>query len=100
MTESRTRGAIARYLSPPGADAAVHREDHARRIAGAVGGKEGHQVADLAGVRGPGERQALLEFPVAVLVAELILGAGLQQRDVAVGADRSRIDADHADVVG
>ena len=29
-----------------------------------------------------------------------MLGAGLQQRDVAVGADRARIDADHADVVG
>ena len=79
---------------------AIDGKDHARGIAGAVRGQERHQVADLARMGGAAERHALLEFLVAVLVAELVLGAGLQQRDVAVGADRAGIDADHADVVG
>src|SRR5260370_29376229 len=49
---------------------------------------------------GTAERQALLKLGVAVLVTELVFCAGLQQRDVAVGADRAGIDADHADIVG
>src|SRR5271167_3803093 len=49
---------------------------------------------------GTAQRQALLEFLVTVFVAELVLGAGLQKRDVTVGADRTWIDSDHADVVG
>src|SRR4051794_30342375 len=87
-------------LPPARTDPAIHRENHARGVAGAFGGEEGHEIADLARMGGPAARQALLEFLVAALVAELLPGAGLQQRDVAVGADRSRIDADHADVVG
>src|SRR3984893_8214826 len=86
-------------LSPPRGDPAIDCKNHARGIAGAVGGEEGHQVSDFPGVRGTAERQALLEFLVAVLVAELVLGAGLEQRDVAVGADRAGVDADHADIV-
>ena len=79
---------------------AVHRKDHPRRIARAIRRQERHQVADLARMRGAAERHVLLEFLVAVLVAELVLGPRLQQRDVAVGADGAGIDADHADVVG
>src|SRR3954447_26839521 len=75
-------------LSPARADAAVDREDHARGVAGAVRRQECHQVADLARVRGTPQRQALLKFLVAVFVAELVFRARLQQRDVAVGADR------------
>src|ERR1051326_3624263 len=85
---------------PPRRNTAVDGEDHARRIARAVGGEERHEVADLARMRRPAERHALLEFLVAVLVAELMLGAGLEQRHVAIGADRARIDPDHADIVG
>ena len=51
-------------------------------------------------MRGTAERQTFLKFLVAVLVAELVFCAGLEQRDMAIGADRPRIDADHADVVG
>src|SRR4051794_18589600 len=87
-------------LAPSRADAAVHGEDHTRSIAGAVGGKKRHQVADLPGMRGTAERHALLKFAVAVLVAELVFRARLEQRDVTVGADRPRIDADHADIIG
>src|SRR6202044_2063698 len=87
-------------LAPARRDAAIDREDHARGIGGTVRGEERHQVADLAWMSGPAVRKALLEFLVAVFVAELVLGAGLQQRDVAIGADRARIDADDANVVG
>src|SRR5271163_4389345 len=87
-------------LPPTRADTAVDGEDHARGIAGAVGGEERHQVTDFARVRRPAERQALLEFLVAVLVAELMFGASFQQRDVAVGTDRAGADAHDADVVG
>src|SRR5205807_736000 len=87
-------------LTPPRRDTAIDREDHAGSVAGTVGGEERHQVADLPRMRGTGERQALLEFLVAVLVAELVFCAGLQERHVAVGADRSGIDADDANVVG
>src|SRR6202166_5367030 len=87
-------------LSPSGGDAAIDGKDHAGGITGAVRRQKRHQVADFAGVRGAAERQALLEFLVAVLVAELMFRAGLQQRDMAVGADRAGIDADHADIVG
>src|SRR4051812_13049698 len=86
-------------LTPSRADAAIDRKDHARGIAGAVGGEERHQVADLARMGRTAERQAFLEFLVAVLVAELGFRASLQQRDVTVGADRPGVDADHADVV-
>src|SRR6266849_3969807 len=85
---------------PPRADAAVDGVDHARGVAGAVGGEERHQVADFARMRGTAERKTLLKFRIAVFVAELVPGAGLEQRDMAIGADRTRIDADHADVVG
>ena len=51
-------------------------------------------------MRRPAERHAFLEFLVAVLITKLVLGAGLQQRDMAVGTDRAGIDADHADIVG
>src|ERR1700721_4356867 len=51
-------------------------------------------------MRGTAERKALLEFLVAVFVAELVLSPGFLQRDVTVGADRTRVDPDHADVVG
>src|ERR1700682_2770620 len=90
----------ASRLTPACGDAAVDGKNHARGVTGAVRRKERHQIADLAGRGRAAERQALLKFLVAVFVAELVLGAGLQQRDVAVGADRPRIDADHADVVG
>src|SRR5205085_1533515 len=40
------------------------------------------------------------EFPVAVLVAELVLRPRLQQRHVPIGTDGAGIDADHADIVG
>src|SRR5712664_4709719 len=85
---------------PPRADAAIDGVDHARGVAGAVGGEERHQVADFARMRGTAERKTFLKFRVAVFVAELVLRAGLEQRDVAVGADWPGIDADHADVVG
>src|SRR5260370_6185848 len=49
---------------------------------------------------GTAERQALLKLGVAALVTELVFCAGLEQGDVAVGADRAGIDADQADVVG
>src|ERR1700735_1857770 len=68
-------------LPPARADAAVDGVDHAGRIAGAVGGEECHQVADFAGVRGTTERQALMKFHVAVFVAELVFGGGLERRD-------------------
>src|ERR1700721_4627759 len=51
-------------------------------------------------MRGTAERKALLEFLVAVFVAELVLSPGFLQRDVTVGTDRTRVDPDHADVVG
>src|SRR6187399_3242521 len=86
-------------LAPAGRVPAVDGEDHTRRIPRAIRRQERHEVADLARMRRPAERHALLEFLVAVLVTELVLGARLQQRDVAVGADGTRIDADHADVV-
>src|ERR1700690_980209 len=60
-----------RTLSPSRRDAAVDGEDHARRISGAVGGEECHQVADLPRICRTAERQALLEFLVTVFVAEL-----------------------------
>src|SRR5258708_26159243 len=85
---------------PPRADAAVDGVDHAGGVAGTVGGEERHQVADFARMRGAAERKALLKLLVAAFVAELVLGASLQQGDVAVGSDRTGIDADHADVVG
>ena len=50
-------------LTPARADAAVNRVDHARGIAGAVGGQERHQVADLARMGGAAERKALSETP-------------------------------------
>src|SRR6202790_2038683 len=90
----------ASRLTPACGDAAVDGKNHARGVTGAVRRKERHRVADFAGMGGAAERQDLLKFLVAVFVAELVLGAGLQQRDVAVGADRPLIDADHADVVG
>ena len=49
---------------------------------------------------GTAERQALLEFLVAVFIAELMPSPGLQQRDMPVGADGAGIDADHTDIVG
>ena len=49
---------------------------------------------------GAAERKTFLEFLVAGFVAELVFGAGLEERDVAVGADRTRVDADHANIVG
>src|SRR6266446_10976643 len=91
---------VAAPLPPARADAAVDGKDHARGVAGTVGGDERHQVADFAGMRGAAERKALLKLLVAVLVAEPVFGAGLEQGDVAVGSDRPRIDADDADVVG
>src|SRR5580700_11245708 len=66
-------------LSPARRDAAIDREDHARGVGGTVGGKERHQVADLAWMRGAAVRKPFLEFLVAVFVAELVLGARLQQ---------------------
>src|SRR5215472_6180122 len=87
-------------LTKSSRNAAVDGEDHARRIARAIRRQKRHQVPDLARVRRPAERQSLLEFLVAVLVAELMLGARLEQGDVTVGADRARIDADHANVIG
>jgi len=51
-------------------------------------------------MRRSAERQALLEFLVAALIAELVLCSRLQQGDVTVGADRAGIDADDANVVG
>ena len=87
-------------LSPPRRMPAVHGKDHARSISRPIRRQERHEVADLARMRRPAERQAFLKILVAVLVAELVLGAGLQQRDVTVGADRAGIDADDADVVG
>src|ERR1700712_17230 len=51
-------------------------------------------------MRGAPERKTFLKLLVAVFVAELAFRAGLEQRDMAVGTDRSWIDADHADVVG
>src|SRR3954470_10982397 len=87
-------------LPPTRADAAIDGVDHARGVAGTVRGEEGHQVADFASMRGAAEWKTLLELLVAAFVAELVFGAGLQQGDVAVGADRSGIDADHPDVVG
>src|SRR5260370_23358978 len=87
-------------LSPPRADAAIDRVNHAGGIAGAVGSKERHQVSDFPRMCGAAERKALLKLLVAAFVAELVLRAGLEQRDVAVGADRPRIGADHAAAVG
>src|SRR3569833_2192728 len=87
-------------LTPACAYAAIDRIDHTRRIPRVIRRQERHEVADLARMRRTAERQALLEFLVAALVAELVLGPRLQQRDVAVGADRTGINADHADVVG
>src|SRR5579863_2623711 len=84
-------------LPPARRNAAVYREDHARGIGGAIGGEERHQVADFARMRGPTLRKSFLEFPIAVFVAELVSGAGFQQRDVAIRADRTRIDSHHAD---
>src|SRR5215471_16666656 len=89
-----------KLLSPSRRNPAVDGEDHARGVAGAIGGKERHQVADLPRMRGPAAWHALLEFLVTVLVAELVFRAGLEQGDMAVGADRARIDADDANVVG
>ncbi len=86
--------------TPPRRMPAIDGENHPRRIPRTVRGQKRHEVADLAGMGGAAERHALLEFPVAVLVAELVFRARLHQRDVAVGADRAGIDADHADVVG
>ena len=51
-------------------------------------------------MRGTPEGKALLKLLVAVLIPELLLGAGLEQREVPIGADRAGIDADDADVVG
>src|SRR4030081_2888747 len=51
-------------------------------------------------MRGTAEWKTLLKFRIAVFVAELVPGAGLEERGVASGGDRPRIDADHADVVG
>src|SRR5260370_2353937 len=87
-------------LSPTGADAAIDGKDRAGGVAGTVGGEERHQVAEFARMRGAAERKALLKLLVAVLVAKLVFGASLQQGDVAVGSDRTGIDADDADVVG
>src|SRR3954451_13143956 len=86
--------------APARADTAVDGVDHARRVAGTIGCKERHQVADLAGMRRAAERQTFLKFPVAALVAELVFGPRLQERHVTVGADRPWIDPDHADIVG
>src|SRR4029077_10567343 len=97
---SRTAVQAEGSLAPTRADAAVHSVDHAGGITGAVGRKKSHQGADLAGVRGAAERKTLLEFLVAVLVAELVFCARLQKRDMAIGADRAWIDCDHADIVG
>src|SRR5437868_2606079 len=94
------RGNLRRYLTPPRRMPAIHGNDHARRIPRPVGRQKRHQVTDLAYMRRPAERHAFLEFPVAGLVAELVLRPGFQQRDVAVGADGAGVDADHADVVG
>src|SRR5206468_12203466 len=91
---------LRRYLTPPRSMPAVHGNAHFRRISRPIRCQERHQVTDLACMRRPAERHAFLEFPVAVLVAELVLRPCLQQRDVAVGADGAGIDADHADVVG
>src|SRR4051812_25514791 len=88
------------YASPPRADTAVDGEDHARGVTRSIGSEEGHQIADLARMRRPAKRQAFLEFLVAIFVAELGLCARLQKRDVAIRADRTWVDADHADVVG
>src|SRR5206468_11126877 len=90
----------SRELPPPRSDPAVHRENHPGRIARPVRRQKRHQVADLAGMRGAAERHALLEFLVAVLVAELVFRARLHERDVAIGADRAGVDADDADIVG
>src|SRR6185312_8209433 len=87
-------------VTPPGADASIDGEDHTRGVAGAVGGEERHQVTDLARLCRAAERQTFLIVRVAVLVAELVLCPRLQQRDMAVGTNRPRIDADHADIVG
>src|ERR1700704_1021628 len=84
--------------SPTRADAAVHGKNHPRSIAGTVGGKERHQVGDFPRVGGPLQRKTLLQLPVAIFIAKLVLRPGLHQRDVAVGADWARIDADDADV--
>ena len=46
------------------------------------------------------KRKALLQLLVAIFVSELTFGLGLEQGDDAVGADRPRIDATDADVVG
>ena len=86
-------------LSPSRGETAVDRVDHARRVASAVGGEEGHEVADLARMRRPAERHALLELLVTVLIAELMHGAGLKYRDETVGADRAGVDPYNADVV-
>src|SRR6202022_4280536 len=52
-------------LPPARADPAIDGVDHPRGVAGAVGGEEGHQVADLAGMRRTAEGKTLLEFLVA-----------------------------------
>src|SRR5471032_2775281 len=84
---ARSRTSLSTWrLAPPRTDAAVDGEDHARGITGAVGGEVRHEVANLPGMRGAAEWQALLEFLVAVLVAELVPGAGLEQGDVTIGA--------------
>src|SRR5258708_27070218 len=87
-------------LPPTRADAAVDGKNHARGVAGTVGGKKCHQVADFPRMRRAAERKTFLKFLVPVFVAELVFCAGLQQGDMAVGADRTGIAADHADVVG
>src|SRR3954468_13615725 len=87
-------------LTPSCADSAIHRIDDPRRIACAIRRQERHEIADLVRMRRPAERQALLEFLVAALVAELVVCPRLQQGDVTVSANRAGIDADHTDVVG
>src|SRR6185437_16141423 len=79
-------------LTPASANAAIDREDHARRVTRAVGCEVSHEIADLTRVRGTAERKAFLIFAVAVLVAELVLCPRFQQRDVTVGADGAGID--------
>src|SRR5437879_12991278 len=86
-------------LSPPRADAAIDRVNHAGGIAGAVGSKERHQVSDFPRMCGAAERKALLKLLVADFVAELVLRAGLEQGVVAFGAYRAGIGADLSIVV-
>src|SRR5437764_438052 len=64
-------------LAPSRSMSAVHREDHARGVSRPVRRQKRHEVADLARMCGAAERHVLLEFLVAVLVAELVPGPRL-----------------------